>query len=449
VRLNASELLSRLTSSYWFVPLMVTAGGALLAPTLLVLDARISWEPDGPLGVFRAGSADGARALLSAVVGAMITAISVTFSVTIVALTVAAQHFGPRVLNSFVRQVSSQVVLGTFMATFLYSVLALGAIRGSGPDAEIPELTVAGAVVLVIISIGALIYYVHHVSTTLQIGQLAAAISVDLRGSVSNVDAQSNTSEAAGGGDQEPATDTLPETPPDAAPVPAQESGYIQRIDHAGIAEQARVHGALVWIRREPGAFVVAGTPLALVHPPHACDETLVRAVHAACIVGRDRTYWQDPEFAVKQLVEIALRALSPGVNEPFTTITCIDRLTEGLASVLTAPRPPSAWPDSTGRLRLFVQPQTFDTLLRAAFDPIRLFAGPNPAIYVRLLDSLAELGLVAERATDRQRLRDQAEVIWRAADRALVDADDRGYFEGRYAQAVRQLDGQPASSRR
>lgn len=184
MRLSPSEIVSRLNSSYWFVPLVVTSAGVLLALVLLMVDARIDLAP-GTLAALRPGSAEGARALLSAVIGAMITAISVTFSVTIVALTVAAQHFGPRVLNSFVRQTSAQVVLGTFMATFAYSVLALGAIRGSGPEAEIPELTVSAAVVLVVLSIGALIYYVHHVSTTLQIGELAAAIVADSRDAVS------------------------------------------------------------------------------------------------------------------------------------------------------------------------------------------------------------------------------------------------------------------------
>src|SRR5690606_28848297 len=112
----------------------------------------------------------------------MITTISVTFSVTIVALTVAAQHFGPRLLNSFVRQTSAQMVLGTFLATFAYAVLVLGAIRGDEPREGIPELSIVCAVLLVIVSIGALIYYVHHVSRSLPIGEVARALAADIRG---------------------------------------------------------------------------------------------------------------------------------------------------------------------------------------------------------------------------------------------------------------------------
>ena len=158
---------------------------------------------------------------------------------------------------------------------------------------------------------------------------------------------------------------------------------------------------------------------------------------------------WNDPEFAVKQLVEIALRALSPGVNEPFTALTCIDRLTEGLTYVAGAPIPADRWCDSAGRVRVWVQSQPFSVLVRAAFDPIRLFAGTNPAIYVRLVDSLAELGYRVRNADDRQRLRELADIIRRSAERAIAEAEDLRYVTARHQKAIGQLAGTPASSRR
>lgn len=440
--LSASEIASRLNSSYWFVPLAVTVGGVLLAFLLLLLDSRVSLADDGVLALVRPTSPEGARALLSAVITAMITTISVTFSVTIVALTVAAQHFGPRVLNNFVRQTSAQVVLGTFMATFTYSVLVLGAVRGTESDSSVPELAVLGAVVLVGASVGALIYYVHHVSTTLQIGELAAAIAVDLRGAVSRSDQAASQAPGL-------ASPEIPAAPAGAVVVAADASGYVQKIDYEAIVHEAGTRDAVVWIRREPGAFVVSGAPLALVHPAEACDEAFAGTVRGACVLGRDRTLWHDPEFAVKQLVEIALRALSPGVNEPFTAVTCVDRLTECLAHVATTPRPRVAWRDDGGRTRVYSRAQPFATLLRAAFDPIRVFAGPNPAIYARLLDSVAELGLIAGQEEADSLLREQAERIRRAASRALADAEDLAYVESRYRGALEQLAGPPASSRR
>jgi uncharacterized membrane protein len=441
VRLSPLEILSKLNSSYWFVPLVVTLGGVGLAILLLMLDSQVRLDPNSTMAVLRPSSAEGARALLSAVIGSMITAISVTFSVTIVALTVAAQHFGPRVLNNFVRQTSAQLVLGTFMATFAYSVLALGAIRG-GAEADVPELAVSGAVVLVVLSIGALIYYVHHVSTTLQIGELAAAIVRDLRVAVSREE------QAAGGAFVDPGT-AIPDAPPGTSAVCALESGYVQRVDYDSIVKLASARDAVVWIRREPGAFLIAGTPLALVHPSAACDDVVASALRRACIVGRDRTLWHDPEFAVKQLVEIALRALSPGVNEPFTAMTCIDRLTEGLACVATAAPPPLRRCDAAGVARVWVQTQPFSLLLRAAFDPIRIFAGTNPAIYARLLDSLGELAFIVRQEGERQLLRDQAETVQRAAARALSDPEDLTYVAERHRNIVQQLAGRPAATRR
>lgn len=442
MRLNAAELISRLNSSYWFVPLVVTLSGAALALSLLALDERVTVDADGPWAVLRPSSAEGARALLSAVIGAMITAISVTFSVTIVALTVAAQHFGPRVLSNFVRQTSAQLVLGTFLATFVYSVLALGAIGASGQEAGLPELTVSGAVVLVIMSIGALIFYVHHVSTTLQVGELASAIVLDLRQATADRDGPADA------GQPERLT-FIPSAPPDAAPVPAAESGYVQRIDYQAIIGAAETRNAVVWIRREPGTFLIDGTAMALVHPPTACDTELVATVQHACVVGRDRTLWHDPEFPVKQLVEIALRALSPGVNEPFTAITCIDRLTQGLAYVAAALPPRSEWCDSAGRVRVWVQPQSFEVLVHAAFDPIRIFAGANPAIYARLLDSVGELAWLVKHDGARRLLSQQAEIIRRAAERRLKDAADMKYVDARYQRAVQQLSGELVTNRR
>lgn len=448
MRLKPQEILSRLNASYWFVPLAVTSLGILLATALLLVESQTKVGLQIPL--FGLGAAESARSLLSAIIGAMITAISVTFSVTVVALTVAAQHFGPRVLSNFVRHTSAQVVLGTFMATFVYAVLVLSAMEAGGADAEAPQLAVAGAVALVILSIGALIYYVHHISASLQIGELAADIGEDLRAAIRQVHGKPRSEDggAPAASDRDGAART-PEAPPDAVPVLADETGYVQRVNHEAIASEAERHGAVVWIRRESGSFVFSRTPLAMVHPPEACNEELAKAVRRASIVGRDRTQGQDVEFSVKQLVEVALRALSPGVNEPFTALTCIDRLTAGLAIVAASPKPSSIWRDKAGNLRVVCQAQDFRTLLRAAFDPIRIFAGTNPAIYARLLDGIAEIALLADRPEDRTALAEQSDLIVRVAREALQHREDRDYVESRYERIPDHFRGTPSSARR
>lgn len=321
--LSAPELFSRLRVSYWFIPLIVTLLGVALALVLLSVDVATDFKPTGAVGQVLPSSPEGARALLSAIISSMVTAISVTFSVTIVALTVAAQHFGPRVLNKFVRHTPAQVVLGTFIATFMYAVLVLSAVEGTEAAADVPILAVSGGIGLVILSMGALIYYVHYISTALQVGELAADVAEDFRTSLQSF-------YGADGDGQGSNSPLVPDPPEDVAAIPALESGYMQRVDYSALVELAARSDACVWIRREPGAFCVIGAPIALIAPPAACDDRFAAAVRRACVAGRDRTLWHDPEFAVKQLVEIALRALSPGINEPFTAMTCIDRLTDG-----------------------------------------------------------------------------------------------------------------------
>ena len=434
MRLRLSELFSRLNASYWFIPLVVTVAGVLLCVTLLWLDARLTFDPYGFWARLRPGSPEGAQALLSSVVGAMITAISVTFSVTIVALTVAAQHFGPRLLTSFVRQTSAQVVLGTFMATFIYAVLALGGIRSDATEGDVPELTVSGAVLLVVLSIGALIYFVPLVSTTLQIGYIAESIAGDFRHAVGWPGRATSARARC-----LPGRDT-PDPPAGAGIVPAVESGYMQRVDMGRVVALASNRGARVWIVRPPGTFLVEGTPLARVEPAAVGDDAFCDEVRAACAVGRDRTHWQDPEFALKQLVEIALRALSPGVNEPFTALTAIDRLAECLAHAAAAGSPPTAWCDEEGHPRLYVPVPPFVTLVHAAYDPIRISAGGNPAIYARLLDAHAELARLVTGVADRALLLDRVDLVHRTAQRHIEEPDDLAFVDRHYDEARRQL---------
>jgi uncharacterized membrane protein len=428
VHLKPSEIVSKLQSSYWFVPAVITLCGPLLALGLLYVDARMDLDPAGAFWLIYPRSPEGARSFLSAMTGAMITATSVTFSVTIVALTVAAQHFGPRVLNNFIRHTSAQAVLGTFIATFVYAVLALGAVH-SGDESSIPQLTVLGAVGLVLISVGALIYYVQHVASALQVGHIAAEIAADVTATIGRL-YRERPAEDAG-------HDSPSAAPPDAAPVASKQAGYLQRIDYDALSRAAEARRTTRWVAKRPGAFVVPGAVIAHAHPAVDDPDGLAAAVDRACVVGRDRTIWQDALFGIAQLVEVALRALSPGVNEPFTAITCIDRLTEVLGCAAAADRPQTEW-RAGGRVTVVARFAEFPELLEHAFTPIRVFAGPNPDIAARLLDAIATLIPLTRRAQDRDALDRQADLIARAALDALRAAEDQSDLAERYERVKR-----------
>ena len=440
-RFAPSHLWAHLRSTYWFVPGLMCAAAVALAFGTVHLDRRFVETLSVVPWLYR-GGADGARLLLSAVVGSMITAVSVTFSVTVVALTVASQHYGPRLLTNFMRDTSAQVVLGAFISTFAYCLLVLRVVRGDSQDLDafVPHLAVTGAVGMTLVSIAAFIYYVHHVSSSIQISQIALVVTRDLLRSIDRL-------YPAHIGDPPSDGPEPPSRPEAAVPIPAIGEGYVESIDADGLMALVSECDTVVWIVRRPGDFAVKGAPLAYVHPGPAELPRFTDRLNATFIVGPERTSRQDAEYAIHQLVEVALRALSPGVNEPFTALTCIDRLTQGLSMLASRRPPPAARTDRHGRVRVVAPPRTFPELLTAAFDPILLFAGTNPAIYERVLGGLAVMARLAPASADREAIGRQADAVVETAARQLERPADRGRIERAHGEVIARLADGPAPS--
>jgi uncharacterized membrane protein len=438
LRFHPVALFHRLRSTYWFLPSVVTIGAILLGVVLTTLDRSYS-DAASWLGWAYGGGAEGARALLSAVAGSMITVVSVTFSVMVVALTVSSQHFGPRMLNSFMRDNPAQLVLGTFTGTFAYCLVVLRTVQGDGDgySAFVPHLAVTGAVALSLLSVGMLIYYVHHVAASMQVSEITAQVARDFEQTIERL-----YPEQFGEGTHPPRPD--PPRPGAAAHVgaAARESGYIQEIDGDAVLTLARRHDTTVWLTARPGDFVAAGCALAAADPAPADSGAFMRELLDAYVIGTDRTSRQDAGFAVQQLVEVALRALSPGVNEPYTAITAIDRLGQGLARLARRRIPSAVRKDDEGRVRVITEPQDFVGLLEAAFEPIAFFGGHNPAIAERLLQTLAHLAGAARRDEDRQALRRMADFTWAAAAKELTHERHRARLARCHQDAAARLDG-------
>lgn len=395
--LHPGALWDRLRSTYWFVPSLVTMACLVLALTLTWLD-RTYTEMPGWMGWTYGGGADGARALLSAIAGSTITVVSVTFSVMVVALTVSSQHFGPRLLSSFMRDSASQAVLGTFTGTFAYCLVVLRTVQGDDGDTYtgfVPHLAVTGAVILILVSVAMLIYYVHHIALSMQVSEITARVVEDLERSIDRIYPQ-EVGEAG-----------APDTPAAAAPAEAMlirsvTSGYVQEVDGPALLSAASRARTTVWILQRPGAFVVAHQPVAAAFPLPADRERLEREISGAFTFGADRTSRQDVAYAAQQLVEVALRALSPGVNEPFTAVTCIDRLTQGLARLAQRGLPSATRTDEDGHGRVIAAPRRFDELLFELFEPIARHAESEPVVRERLHQALSTLRALASRPDDR-----------------------------------------------
>lgn len=433
-RFSPQSLWNRLTSTYWFVPAVMMLGAIALGVTLTVVDRRypeaISW-----LGWAYGGGADGARALLSAIAGSTVTVVGVTFSVLIVALTVSSQHFGPRLLNSFTKDRVAQLVLGTFTGTFVYCLVVLRTVQGEGGDRYsvfVPHLAVTGAVVVTLLSVGMLIYYVHHVARSMQFSEIASRIVIDFERSIDRLY-------------PEPIGETVPSADPAPPPVPATaltiesaESGYVQEIDAELVMKVACEHDTMVWLITRPGDFIVPGMPLAAAFPTPENPERVVRRIRQALLLGNDRTSVQDAAFAIQQLVEVALRALSPGVNEPFTAITSIDRLGQGLVRLAERRLPSALRTDEEGNPRVVAQPKSFAELLSGAFEPIALAADGNAAVIERLLVTLQLLATRVRRPEDRAALAALADLV--NASAARIPHERVRAESGRLHQQLRRM---------
>jgi uncharacterized membrane protein len=416
--LRIVAMFGRLRDTYWFIPALLTTAAVGLGILLTAID-RVS-GPGGAAEWVYGGGADGARALLSAIAGSMITVVSVTFSVLVVALTVSSQHFGPRLLRSFMRDRPAQLVLGTFTGTFAYCLVVLRTVQGDGGERFalfVPHLAVAGAIVLGLASVGVLIYYVHHVALAMQVSEITKRIAHELERTIDRL-----YPDPIGAG-SEPPVRRPPPVPPRAVWLCAAGSGYVQQIESSVVLELAVRHRCTLWLTARPGDFVVRGDPIAAAHPPPVDAERLQSALASAYAIGSERTPHQDAAFAVQQLVEIALRALSPGTNEPFTAITVIDRLGQALSSLASRRIPSAERLDQGGELRVVSEPRTFEVLLASAFDVIAIECRTHPEVMRRLVETVERLGRRVRREGDRVALRRLLDSTWAARRANLSDS--------------------------
>jgi uncharacterized membrane protein len=419
-----------LTGSYWFVPALMTTAAALLAFGLLAVDRRLivrDWQPQW----LYIGGTDGARLVLSTVAGSIITVAGVVFSITIVSLTQASSQFGPRLLRNFMRDTGNQVVLGTFVATFLYCLLVLRAIHGeldNGPE-FVPQASVTAGVLLAIASIAVLIYFIHHVSVSLQAPSVIAAALQELLHTIDRVHE-----------DPPAAHHRVQELPPgfeaDARDVRARDGGYLQAIDLDGLLGVASKHDLVLRLEYRPGQYVIQDSALLRAWPPDRCGDDLARRLADCFITGWRATPEQDMEYGIRQLVEVAVRALSPGVNDPFTAVNCIDALGSAVCRIAGRSIPGPFKHDEDGQLRL-VRPVTdFDGVVDAAFNQIRQHSAGDVAVTIRLLEVITACAPHMRTPAQRQALLAHAQMIARQDTDKIPAARDRQDIQERFEAA-------------
>lgn len=378
-RLRIARVKDYLRSSLWFLPAVALSAAALLALSTTKVDRSLHTAVTLPMGFVI--DADSARGFLSLISSWMLTFIGLAFTMTIVVLQLASAQFSPRVLGTLLRDRYSQMSLGIFIGTFAYSFMVLREVRSGAGDEFVPAVSLVVAFTLVLISLGVFIRYVNHVAQSIRAGSVITTVATATR---REFDIQWPRRENV----------LRPDGWRPYRTIPAPEGGLLRSFDQDGLVGLAKRWDIVIEIVPEVGGFVPLGAPLVRVlGGSSSLDE---EDVLSQIRLGQERSMHQDPAFGFRQLVDIAERALSPGVNDPTTAVQVIDQLHDLLRDLLSREIPTGSHTDSDGNVRLVVPTPSWVDFLRLAVEEIRHYGAGSIQVSKRLRSMLLDLRTVA-----------------------------------------------------
>jgi uncharacterized membrane protein len=365
--------------------MLMAIGSSALALGVVEIDRSISGTWAARLDWIRDAGPEGTRAVLAAIAGSMITVTGVVFSVTIVALSLASSQFGPRLLHNFMRDRGNQLVLGVLVGTFLYSLLVL---RSVGPEGSVPHLATTTAVLLATVSVFVLIYFIHHATNSIQASSIIDAVVSEIGEKL-----QSLFPERVGEAPESPAQaeSALDALEQEGIEILSECEGYIRVLDADALLALASEHDLQIQIRRRPGDFVAVGGSLARMGPVANGSEAMRAAIRSTFVLGPRATAVQDLGFLTDQLTEMAVRALSPGTNDPKTAIACVHRLGALIATLAVRAMPSAYRFDARGQLRVVAPATRFEDIVGRCLDPLRRHGGSHVDVVTAVLESLDE----------------------------------------------------------
>ncbi len=423
------QIWSNLCSSFWFMPSLIVLISIVVAVVLIDTGSIGSnkWLARWPR-LFGA-DAQGARDMMSTIAGSMMTVVGVTFSMILVVLALASSQYTSRILRNFMRSRVTQVVLGIFAGIFTYSLIVLRTIRSGDEGAFVPNLAVFFGFVLALGGVVTLMFFIHHIASSIQASSIIATVAQETIAAIDRLFPE----ELEHGHDEDvnQALQALAEL--NWRAIPSMKSGYIQSVDNAALMRVAQDRKTIVRMERSIGEFVVHNTALASLALEDPPDQETIAALQAIFSISNYRTVEQDVAFGIRQIVDMALKALSPGVNDVTTAIMCVDYLTAILARL--APRPiPSLNRYEKGELRVIAKGPSFESLLAESFDQIRANAESNVAIMSRMIHALQTLAGLTTGPHIRGALREQVQWIADLAGRTVESAHDRASIDAMLA---------------
>ena len=431
---------SDLNSSLWFVPTLMVASAMLLAYLLVTFDNthQNAWMKQHPL-LFGAGAA-GARGMLSAIAGSMITVAGLIFSLTLSTLAQVSSQYTSRLLRNFMRDRINQVVMGFFVGIFVYCLIVLRTIRDTNEGNFVPSTAISFALILALVSIGMLITFIHHIATSIQAANVVGN-AADETERVLNKLFPKDIGRAATHHEK---ADLEATTRLNWQPIVALSSGYVQGIDDKDLLKLAQDGDLVVRMELGMGSFAAEGAPLVSVASydtaqPWLPDSSITKRIDAAYGIGRQRTIDQDFGFGIRQIVDIALKALSPGINDTSTGVMCLDRL-GALLALLTERELGEPLRADDGRVRLIAIRPDFAAYLSEAFDQIRASSLENLAIYLRIFNALLTIAGRTMRPGYREAIAHQSHLTWEDAKKNLASDYELKQVRDRFEHLQRVL---------
>lgn len=421
--------IDHLRTSFWCIPAMMATGAVLFAYLMLYIDANMAVDLPGPLAWLEARDAESVRTLLATTASSVVTIVSVVFSITIVVLTLAASQLGPRLLRSFMRDRGTQFTLGTFVSTFVYCIIVLHTAGLFSNEEKLPNLAAFVALLLTVFSLAVLIYFIHHIATMIQSPSIIARVSSELHNGIARAFPKTpatNDDEALGYSDKP------------ARPLTSEVEGYLQAIDYEGMLAMAVKNDVTIDLLCRPGTYVITDAPLATTFGYDLSSEAK-QSLRGCFVMGPRRTDTQDVRYGVSELVEVAMRALSPGINDPITALNCIDHIGGSLAHVGSLAEPAQLRRDAEGIVRMRLKVTTFADFADSALNQIRQHARNNVAVTIRILEMISQVAPHVPMAHRRDALRRHVEII-HTASADLPDEADRADVTRAYDAAIAAL---------
>jgi uncharacterized membrane protein len=414
---------NELKATFWFIPVLIILSSIFLAFGLVSLDQVLTLTQDGLGRFFFVNSADSARSILSTISGAMIGVAGTVFSVTLVALTLASSQFGPRLIKNFMYVRLNQVVLGSYVSTYLYCIFVLNAIKESDEYTFMPVLSILFALISAFVNIILLIIFIHRIAISIQADKVISDISELIYHQLKTLFPPKNYD--LWEGEKSFNIEKIKSRYPHVVSIKSKKNGYVQYIDFDTILEKAASFDGLIELYIRPGDHLVQNLEIGKIYTKNDLEDKELSSIYTQFVIGKTKIAQQDLEFSIDQMVEIAVRALSPGINDPYTAIACIDNLTATMCHLSQIRFPSTYKMDDQNKVRIVADTWDFEGLMNASFNQIRQFSTGNTAVIIRLMEGLITINSFVEKDNYKQSIMKHAKMVLNLGKTTITEEND------------------------